>query len=242
MRVQSCRIRLPVERVAVQRVRRNHGRRSALRPSVLRSRHSASMKVSESYPAFNWRDLAPWPVIGIDEAGRGSLAGPVYAAAVILISDEGLDEFRDSKRLTALQRERLAALLLERHRVGVGRASAKEIDRYNIHLASILAMRRAVRDLGVETGHLIVDGRHRITKLSAFRQTTLVKGDDRAAPISAASIIAKWTRDGYMVQLARRFPGYSFEEHKGYATAAHREALQSRGVCREHRARFTRDL
>lgn len=194
--------------------------------------------MAEEVEKFEWRGLAPVPVIGVDEAGVGSLAGPVYAAAVVLTCEEGVDEFRDSKLLTALQRDRLFELIRSHHLVGIGRATVKEIDRYNIRVAAVIAMRRAVRALELQSGHLLVDGNVRISKLNAFSQTTLVKADRRAAPVSAASIAAKVSRDRYMRRLARRFPDYHLEKHKGYATALHREVIGRLGPTSIHRASF----
>lgn len=200
------------------------------------------MSSSPVYPPFNWRALRPAPVVGIDEVGVGCLAGPVYAAAVVLQSDDGVDELRDSKRLTALQRDRLFDLIGTHHLVGLGRATVKEIERYNVLLASLIAMRRAVRELELRGGHLLVDGRYKISKLSAFRQTTLVKADERAEPVMAASIIAKVARDRYMERLARRYKQYGFEANKGYGTAAHRSAIVEFGSCRHHRASYLEGL
>jgi ribonuclease HII len=187
---------------------------------------------------IDWRLIAPGPVIGVDEVGRGCLAGPVYAAAVILDSTLKTSQFTDSKLLSARRREVLAAEIHRDHRVGIGFASVEEIDQINILQASLLAMRRAILNLGAEIGHLLVDGVHRVCDLSAFAQTTLIQGDLRAEPVGAASIVAKVTRDKLLTQMAEQFPNYGFENHKGYATQDHRDALLKWGPCRHHRRTF----
>lgn len=181
----------------------------------------------------------PAPIIGVDEVGRGCLAGPVVAAACILESEKHVRLLTDSKLLPEIRREQIFEKIITVHRYGVGFASAKEIDEINILQASFLAMRRALDALGVTSGHLLVDGHMRIPNVSeAFLQTPLIKGDLRCKPISAASIIAKVTRDRLMRTLAKEFPDYGFEVHKGYGTAYHREMLEEIGPCREHRQSF----
>lgn len=178
------------------------------------------------------------PVIGIDEAGRGCLAGPVVAAAVILESEFDLDLLTDSKLLSEDRREIVFEKILDLHRVGIGFATSKEIDEINILQASFLAMRRALESLGQTSGHILVDGHMPIPQCSGFTQTPLVKGDLRCKPISAASIVAKVTRDRFMREIAREFPQYKFEVHKGYGTTAHRALIEEFGSCREHRQTF----
>ena len=191
---------------------------------------------------FDWRGLLPTPVIGVDEAGRGCLAGPVVAAAVILDDTKVAKTLRgltDSKLVPENRREKLFEQIMSAHRVGVGIASAQEIDEINILQASFLAMRRALEALGCVNGHVVVDGHMKISKLSEeFMQTPLIKGDLRCKPVSAASIVAKVTRDRIMRDLAREFPAYGFEIHKGYGTVWHREMLEEVGPCREHRRTF----
>ena len=208
---------------------------------------------------FDWTSLVPQPVIGVDEVGRGCLAGPVYAAAAI-VPPEHIQALRklgvtDSKLLTAEKRARLTIEILRLCRVGVGFATHDEIDEINILQASFLAMKRAIlelqRDLqgapfGLETAHILIDGNQRIPMrgaefegLSTCSQTTLIKGDLRALPIAAASIVAKVTRDQMMTEAAREFPVYGFEQHKGYAALNHRKAIEEHGPSRIHRKSFS---
>lgn len=201
------------------------------------------MAGSKKLKRVEWRAFGPGPVVGVDEVGRGCLAGPVVAAAVILngaalVGRRG-QMFRDSKVLSADRREELFSLIQSEHKWAVGFASVLEIERLNIFHASLLAMRRAVNGLRVRSvGHVLVDGKFTIPYLRGMQQTAFVKGDSRAEPISAASIVAKVTRDRWMKQLAEKFPGYGFEVHKGYGTPTHREALSKLGPCRYHRKTF----
>jgi ribonuclease HII len=174
-------------------------------------------------------------VAGVDEVGRGPLAGPVVAAAVILVRP--LEGLADSKVLCAEERERLAGLLQARARIGIGAASVAEIDRINILQASLLAMRRAVLRLGCLPELALVDG-NKAPDLPCPVQT-IVDGDALEPAISAASIVAKVTRDRLMRRLAARYPGYGWDTNVGYATSAHREAIWHLGVCCHHRRSFT---
>jgi ribonuclease HII len=175
---------------------------------------------------------------GVDEAGRGPLAGPVFAAAVVL-DPEGapIEGLADSKVLTAQVREALCAAIKERA-LGwaVASASVEEIDRLNILRASLLAMQRAVEALGVAPGEVLVDG----NKLPALPHPcrAIVDGDRLVAAISAASILAKVARDAEMDGLEARYPGYGFRAHKGYGTPEHLEALRTLGPCDIHRRSF----
>lgn len=186
----------------------------------------------------DWQAYLPAPVIGVDEVGRGCLAGPVVAAAVILKSVTKRRRFFDSKQLSEIRREELFSLIQAEHHWALGFASAEEIDRINIYHASLLAMRRAVQALNVVGGHVLVDGKARIPELDGFEQTPLIKGDSRAEPVAAASIAAKVTRDRLMRDLAQRFPDYGFEVHKGYPTEFHRQQLARVGPSAEHRRSF----
>ena len=190
----------------------------------------------------DWRSIHPAPIVGVDEVGRGCLAGPVYAAAVCLKSDSGTHLLTDSKVLSERRREELAPQICHEHWVGVGFATVEEIDQINIFQASLLAMKRAVIALENEmkqvTGHLLVDGSFKVPGLTC-EQTTLVKGDLRCAPISAASIVAKVTRDRLMKELALLHPAYGFESHKGYASPAHRKVIEEIGPCQIHRQTFS---
>ncbi len=187
---------------------------------------------------FEWQGLTPAPIIGVDEVGRGCLAGPVYAAAAILNPNKDFSHYTDSKLLSVSRREKFAQEILENHRIGVGFATVAEIEELNILRAALLAMRRAVLALNVETGHLLVDGTFPVPDLKGFRQTTLIKGDLRAEPVAAASIVAKVTRDRVVSELEEKFPQYGFAKHKGYSTQAHKAAIQKFGPCAEHRRTF----
>lgn len=180
----------------------------------------------------------PKPVIGVDEVGRGCLAGRVYAGAVILNHTKNLELFRDSKVLSAIRREEISKIILAEHQVGIGFATVEEVDRINIFQASLLAMKRAILELGIKSGHIVVDGKFPIPKMKGFLQTTLIKGDSRAAPVSAASIVAKVARDKYMADLGEKFPQYGFDRHKGYSTADHKSTIAKFGPCPEHRKTF----
>lgn len=176
-------------------------------------------------------------VAGVDEAGRGPLAGPVLAAAVVLDPRIPIDGLRDSKQLSAGARERLAALIRERaYAWSLGRADAGDIDRINILQATLLAMTRAVAGLPLRPRRVLVDGLH-CPRLSC-RVEAFVGGDRRFAVISAASILAKVTRDAEMLELDCRYPEYGFRRHKGYPTREHREALRRHGPCPCHRRSF----
>jgi ribonuclease HII len=173
-------------------------------------------------------------IAGVDEVGRGPLAGPVVAAAVILAHP--LEGLADSKTLCAEERERLAGLLRAQARIGVGAASVAEIDRINILRASLLAMRRAVLRLGCLPDLALIDG-NQAPDLPCPVET-IVDGDALVPAISAASIVAKVTRDRLMRRLAERYPGYGWETNVGYATTAHREAIWQLGACCHHRRSF----
>ena len=177
-------------------------------------------------------------VVGIDEAGRGPLAGGVVAAAVILPGGYAHPVLTDSKKLTARRREQIYTEITEDKSVAwaSGRATVSEIDDINILKASWLAMERAVAGLGVQPDYALIDGLP-IPGFSVAHEG-LVKGDARSLSISAASIIAKVERDREMVALAQEFPSYGFERHKGYGTRMHLEVLAAHGACREHRRSF----
>lgn len=175
-------------------------------------------------------------VAGVDEAGRGPLAGPVVAAAVIMGSTV-IDGIGDSKQLSARQRERLfARIYAGATAVGVGYADVEEIDRINILQASLLAMQRAVAALSVAPDHALIDGNH--CPRLACATTAVIGGDATVVVIGAASIVAKVTRDRIMVELDRRFPVYGFARHKGYPTRDHLAALSQHGVSVVHRRTF----
>jgi len=177
-------------------------------------------------------------VAGIDEAGRGPLAGPVVAAAVALSEGFELPGLTDSKKLTEKQRNRFYPQIRQRATaVGVGVASVAEIDRINILQATLLAMERAILHLPKTPDHLLIDG---ITPLPLkISQQTLIKGDSRSLSIAAASVIAKVVRDRIMQSFDRQLPEYGFAKHKGYGTQAHRQAITEFGPCYLHRKTFS---
>ena len=176
-------------------------------------------------------------VAGVDEVGRGPLAGPVTAAAVILDPDNIPDGLNDSKKLSAKKREALFDILNEVAQVSLGWASVEEIDKINIRNASLLAMTRAVEGLPQAPSHALIDGNVIPTGLPC-PATALIKGDGRSVSIAAASIIAKVTRDRLMVALAQQHPGYGWEKNAGYPSKAHIQALQDIGVTPHHRHSF----
>ena len=176
-------------------------------------------------------------VCGVDEAGRGPLAGPVFAACVVLREEDRIEGLADSKQLPPQRREELAVQIRERAAGwAIASASVQEIDRLNILRASLLAMRRAVGQLLIEPHEVLVDGLHCPTV--AFPVRAIVDGDAMVAEISAASILAKTARDALMVQLHALYPDYGFDSHKGYSTPQHLQALQRFGICPIHRRSF----
>ena len=176
-------------------------------------------------------------IAGVDEAGRGPLAGPVIAGAVILDPGKPIEGLRDSKRLSAKRRDELFDQIRERALAwAVGRADVEEIDRINILQATMLAMSRAVEALQPYADHALIDG-NRCPDLSCTSQA-IIKGDSKVAAISAASIMAKVTRDREMLELDMRYPGYGLAQHKGYPSKAHIEALEILGVTPAHRRSY----
>ena len=177
-------------------------------------------------------------IAGMDEVGRGPLAGPVVACAVVMPPDRrAMPGINDSKKLTAKKRETMAVKILANALgVGIGAASVREIDRFNIYQASVLAMRRALRRLPVVPNHVLVDGK--AIRTLDTGHTAVVHGDARCYSIACASIIAKITRDRVMHALATRYPGYVWEDNVGYATAAHLRAIGALGITPHHRRSF----
>ena len=176
-------------------------------------------------------------ICGVDEAGRGPLAGPVSAAAVILDPSRPIEGLADSKKLSEKQRDRLAPLIRARALAwAVAYAEVEEIDRLNILQATLLAMRRAVEALSIRPQQVLVDGLY--CPQTGIPSQAIVKGDSKVAAISAASILAKTARDELMLQLHGRYPQYGFDAHKGYPTAAHLAALREHGVSAVHRKTF----
>jgi ribonuclease HII len=177
-------------------------------------------------------------IAGVDEVGRGSLAGPVVACAIVMPPDtRALRGVDDSKALTAQARERLVSQIMQRAvSLGLGAASAREIDRVNIYHASTLAMKRALSRLRVSPDHVLIDGRP--IRSLGVEHHGIVDGDDKCFSIACASIVAKVTRDRLMASLARRHPHYAWDHNCGYATRRHIDALQSHGSCAHHRQSF----
>lgn len=192
----------------------------------------------------NKRELPPYRcsyrghlLAGVDEAGRGPLAGDVVAAAVILHPERPIVGLDDSKKLSEKKREQLFVEIRQKARAfAIGRASVAEIDRLNILQASLLAMQRAVVQMDIQPEFVLVDGNKKPAWV--YPGDTVVQGDSRVAAIAAASILAKVTRDREMLALDRRYPGYSFAAHKGYPTKLHLQALQQLGVTPMHRRSF----
>lgn len=179
----------------------------------------------------------PVGLCGVDEAGRGPLAGPVVAAAVMLDPARRIDGLRDSKKLSAAARERLAGVI-RRDALAwcVAEANVEEIDALNILNATLLAMRRAVEGLTRAPDDVWVDGNR--CPAWPWRSQTVVKGDDKVAAIAAASILAKTERDRFMRRLDEIYPVYGFARHMGYGTAVHLDALKAHGACPQHRRSF----
>ncbi|MDA0226981.1 MAG: ribonuclease HII [Proteobacteria bacterium] len=199
------------------------------------------MKRSKALPShatqegFAWH--APGLIAGVDEAGRGPLAGPVVVAAVILDDERPIAGVDDSKRLSAKQRERLFDVIMGQALcVSIGQASAAEVDAVNVLQATLLAMRRAVEGLRLTPIKVLVDG-NQLPRLPMLAEA-VVGGDGRVACIAAASIVAKVTRDRLMTELDQTLPGYGFAQHKGYGTAQHMQALRRLGASAQHRRSF----
>lgn len=181
-------------------------------------------------------------VCGVDEAGRGPLAGPVVAAAVILPKGHIIEGVNDSKKLSEKKRDFLYDKIIEECiSYSVGTASEKEIDEINILQATFLAMRRAVEGLEIKPQLALVDG-NQVPPLNDVDVETVVKGDAKSASIAAASIIAKVTRDRYMIEMAEKYPQYHFEKHKGYGTKLHYEMIDEYGICDIHRKSFLKKV
>lgn len=213
-------------------------RTSAPRTLSLSSQDSQHSNTMQQAQLFQLREQ----IAGIDEAGRGPLAGPVVAAAVILHPARLISGLDDSKKLAAARREELAAEIRARALSwSVAWSDAAEIDAINILAATMLAMRRAILGLSIVPGRVQVDG-NRLPNLRfderCLEGEAIVGGDGRVPSISAASIIAKTTRDRIMVQMDRLYPDYEFARHKGYGTEIHRERLQQYGPCVQHRRSF----
>lgn len=191
----------------------------------------------KTFEPFLWRDISG-TVIGVDEVGRGCLAGPVFAAAVILPPSVGHYPYTDSKKISEKQRNIWSEEIKANYIWSVAFATVEEIDEINILNASLLAMKRAVLALNHPGSHVLVDGNHKIKNLEGYQQTTVIKGDLRASPIAAASIVAKVARDEHIKKMDTVYPGYEFAKHKGYATSLHKEVIKDKGPSPIHRLSF----
>lgn len=184
-------------------------------------------------------------VIGVDEAGRGPLAGPVVAGAVFIPKYfEELEEINDSKKLTEKKREKLFEIIKEKCIVGIGIVDEKIIDEINILNATFLAMRKAIEEIEnklEKVDIVLVDGNHKIKEYNK-NQEAIIKGDAKSMSIAAASIIAKVTRDKILINIAKEYPQYLFEKHKGYGTKLHREIINEIGICKYHRKSFLKKI
>lgn len=180
-------------------------------------------------------------ICGVDEAGRGPLAGPVYAAAVVLKRGQVIEGVNDSKKLSEKKREALFERIVSQCAdYSIGCASVAEIDEINILQATFLAMKRAVEGLSVQPDCALVDGNQAPPlRCDVF---TIVKGDAKSESIAAASILAKVSRDRYMLEMAEKFPQYGFEKHKGYGTKLHYERIEQYGICEIHRRSFLKKV
>lgn len=194
------------------------------------------MRGGASEPNYDLEAACGAPVCGVDEAGRGPLAGPVVAAAVVLDPANLPDGLDDSKRLSAARRQDLQAVLMSVAMIGVGSASVEEIDRVNILNATMLAMRRAVAALPVAPHAALIDG-NRCPELPC-EASAVVKGDQKCLSIAAASIVAKVHRDAIMAELATAYPAYGWRRNAGYGTAEHLAALKAHGPTPHHRRSF----
>lgn len=181
-------------------------------------------------------------ICGVDEAGRGPLAGPVYAAAVILPKGHIVEGVNDSKKLSEKKRELLFDKIIDECVCySIGTASEKEIDEINILQATYLAMKRAVDGLEIVPQLALIDG-NRIPPLTSTDARAIVKGDAKSVSIACASILAKVSRDRYMLKMAKKYPEYQFEKHKGYGTKLHYEMIEKYGICEIHRKSFLKKV
>ena len=177
-------------------------------------------------------------VAGVDEVGRGSLVGPVYAAAVILNKNINKKVLRDSKILPRNRREILAAYIKKNSIWAVGKASAKEIEKINILNASLLAMKRAIKNLKRKPELVLIDG-NKLPDMKNYNLRSVIKGDQKIASISAASIIAKVSRDKMIIKLGKKFEGYNWSQNFGYGTRQHLKAIKRLGISPHHRKTFS---
>ena len=177
-------------------------------------------------------------IAGVDEAGRGSLIGPVYAAAVILNKSINKKLLKDSKSLTKSNREILSKYIKKNSIWAVGKASVKEIEKINILKASLLAMKRAVLKLKKKPAIILIDG-NKVPEIKSYKLKSIIKGDQKIPSISAASIIAKVTRDKMITSLGKKFRGYNWDKNFGYGTKQHLQAIKNLGITSHHRKTFS---
>ena len=177
-------------------------------------------------------------IAGVDEVGRGSLIGPVYAAAVILNKSINKKFIKDSKKLTKSKRETLSKYIKKNSIWAVGKASVKEIEKINILQASLLAMKRAIKKLKKKPSLVLIDG-NKSPKIKNYNLRSIIKGDQKIPSISAASIIAKVTRDRMITNLGKKFKGYYWEQNFGYGTKQHLKAIKNLGITSQHRKTFS---
>lgn len=197
-------------------------------------------------PDFSYENIAQQKgykfICGVDEAGRGPLAGPVCAAAVILPPDCIIDGLNDSKKISEKKREMLFEQIIQKAvSYSVAYGTLEEIEKYNILEATYLAMNRAIDGLSQKADFALIDG-NRIPKNIKIPCETVVKGDSKSCSVAAASILAKVTRDRLMLEYDKKYPQYNFAKHKGYGTKAHYEAIKEYGVCEIHRLSFLKNV
>ena len=177
-------------------------------------------------------------IAGVDEVGRGSLVGPVYAAAVILKKSVNKKNLKDSKNLSKSRREILSKYIKDNSVWSIGKASVKEIEKINILQASLLAMKRAIKKLKKKPSLVLIDG-NKIPKMKNYKLRSIIKGDKKIPSISAASIIAKVTRDKVITNLGKKFKGYHWHKNCGYGTKQHLQAIKNLGITSQHRKTFS---
>ena len=177
-------------------------------------------------------------IAGVDEVGRGSLIGPVYAAAVILNKSIDKKLLKDSKTIAKNKREVLSNYIKKNSIWAIGKASVKEIEKINILQASLLAMKRAIKKLKKKPSHVLIDG-NKLPELNNYKLKSVIKGDQKISSISAASIIAKVTRDRVITNLGKKFKGYKWEKNYGYGTKQHLKAIKKLGITSQHRKTFS---
>ncbi len=177
-------------------------------------------------------------VAGVDEVGRGSLIGPVYAAAVILNKSINKKLLKDSKKLTKSKRETLSKYIKKNSTWAIGKASVREIEKINILQASLLAMKRAIKKLKKKPVLVLIDG-NKLPEIKNYKLRSIIKGDQKIPSISAASIIAKVTRDKMIANLGKKFKGYYWDQNFGYGTKQHLKAIKNLGITSQHRKTFS---